>query len=584
MAGRIPRDFIDRLLQRLDIVEVINARVPLKKAGKDYMACCPFHQEKSPSFSVSQDKQFYHCFGCGEHGSAIGFVMNYEGLSFPEAVEELARQAGMEVPRELDQLKPVDDLKPLFDLMARAADYYRNQLKTEAAGPVRDYLRQRGLNDQIIADYGIGYAPAGWDALIGAVRQRGMDIELLIQAGLATRNDAGRIYDRFRQRVIFPIRDPRGRVIAFGGRILPGSGDDSAPKYLNSPETPLFHKGRQLYGLYEMRQALRRADRLLVVEGYMDVVALAQAGIRYGVATLGTATTADHLELLFRQTSEIVFCFDGDRAGRDAAWKALKVLLPQLSEGREVRFLFLPEGEDPDTLVRQEGSETFETRLAEATPLSDYLFQQLATSLDLSSDDGRARYGEALKPYIEQIPQGLFKQMLWQRLARQTGLDVAQYDSRAARGRRSVKPPRVAAKSERVTPVQMAVALLLKQPDLALAQNLPSGWGGVEVKGIDLLRALFEAVHYHPGIAGGQLLEQWREDAYFPFLSKLMARRLDIPEEGYAAEFLGCLRRLEREAWQQEFTRLSQTLEQCALTDAQYARLKWLNQHLAKAV
>jgi DNA primase len=572
-------------LQRLDIVEVVNARVPLKKAGKDYMACCPFHQEKTPSFTVSQDKQFFHCFGCGEHGSAIGFVMNYEGLSFPEAVEELAREAGMEVPRELDQLKPADDLKPLFDLMTRAADFYRQQLKAEAAAPVRDYLRQRGLDKQIIADYGIGYAPEGWDPLIQAVRQRGVDIELLIQAGLATRNDAGRVYDRFRQRVLFPIRDPRGRVVAFGGRILPGTADESAPKYLNSPETPLFHKGRQLYGLYEMRQAIRRADRLLVVEGYMDVVALAQAGIRYGVATLGTATTAEHLELLFRQTSEIVFCFDGDRAGRDAAWKALKVLLPLLTQGREVRFLFLPEGEDPDTLVRKEGASAFEVRLASAMPLSDYLFQQLATSLDLASDDGRARYGEALKPYIEQIPQGLFKQMLWRRLARQTGLDVAQYDPQQAKGGQRGKRFRApTAKTDRVTPVQMAVALVLKQPALALSEGLPSGWAGVETKGIDLLRALMEAVHYQPGVAGGQLLEQWREDPYFPFLNKLMARQLDIPEEGYAAEFLGCLQRLEREAWQQEFTRLSQSLERDSLNDAQYERLKWLNQQLAKAV
>ncbi|MEW8281341.1 MAG: DNA primase, partial [Candidatus Thiodiazotropha taylori] len=347
MAGKIPTHFIDQLLNRVDIVDVINRRVTLKKAGKEFQACCPFHDEKTPSFTVSPSKQFYHCFGCGAHGSAIGFLMEYDNLGFVEAVEELAQSAGLEVPREGGN-EQGPDLRPLYELMEKTARFYQHQLKHHAESPAAvDYLKSRGMSGQIAASYGIGFAPPGWDNLTGTLGSDKASLERLNKCGLLSESN-GKQYDRFRNRIIFPIRDPRGRTIGFGGRVL---GDDK-PKYLNSPETPLFHKGRELYGLYEARQANREISNLLVVEGYMDVVALAQHNIQNAVATLGTATTHEHLELIFRNCPEVIFCFDGDRAGRDAAWKALNTSLPLMRDGREVRFLFLPQGEDPDTQVR----------------------------------------------------------------------------------------------------------------------------------------------------------------------------------------------------------------------------------------
>lgn len=420
MAGLIPQSFIDDLLTRADIVDVIDSRVQLKKAGKEFTACCPFHNEKTPSFTVSQAKQFYHCFGCGAHGSAIGFLMEYEHLNFPEAVEELARASGLEVPRETG---PAPDPKikqrqtSLFDLVAKCDSYYRQQLRQhQQAKRAVDYLKQRGLSGEIAATFGIGFAPPGKENLLKALGI-GTDKEKeqqLIDSGMLIQKDEGGTYDRFRDRIMFPIRDQRGRTIGFGGRIL----GDGKPKYLNSPETPLFHKGRELYGLFEMRQALRKIPRVLVVEGYMDVVALAQFNIRYAVATLGTATTPDHLSKLFRTCPEVVFCFDGDRAGRDAAWRALDNALSTLKEGHELRFLFLPDGEDPDTLVRKEGKEGFEARLDNATPLSKYFFDQLGKDLDISSIDGRARLVKLAQPYLARLPDGLFRHMMIEQLAK----------------------------------------------------------------------------------------------------------------------------------------------------------------------
>jgi DNA primase len=381
---------------RTDIVEVINARVPLKKAGREYKACCPFHGEKTPSFTVSPNKQFYHCFGCGAHGTALGFLMDFEHLSFPEAVEELASLAGLEVPRE--QSPEGERRIDLYGLLDAVAGFYRDELKRHA--PAVDYLKARGISGTTAATFGLGWAPEAWDAVLKRFGRDEETIRRLATAGLLIERDGGGHYDRFRGRVMFPIRDARGRVIAFGGRVL---GKDE-PKYLNSPETPLFHKGRELYGLYEARQALRHIDRLLVVEGYMDVVGLREAGIPWAVATLGTATTPEHLERLFRVTEEVVFCFDGDRAGRQAAWRALENTLPTLGEGRQVRFLFLPEGEDPDSLVRTEGAEAFTARLARALPLSDYLHDELAARVDMDSMDGRARLAELAKPLVAKVP------------------------------------------------------------------------------------------------------------------------------------------------------------------------------------
>ncbi|HHH89105.1 MAG TPA: DNA primase, partial [Aliiroseovarius sp.] len=417
MSGRIPQSFIDDLLNRTDIVELIDSRVPLKKAGREYTACCPFHNEKTPSFTVSPDKQFYHCFGCGAHGTAVGFLMEYEHLDFPEAIEELARQAGLEVPREGGDAdsRPRRQNTELYTLLAQADHFYQQQLRQhpQAARAV-DYLKQRGLSGQTAAEFGIGFAPPGWDNLL---RQLGNSPALqaqLVTSGMLIRKDDGKCYDRFRDRIMFPIRDARGRCIGFGGRILPDAAEaenaeksgKKPAKYLNSPETPLFHKGRELYGLFEARRALRRISRLLVVEGYMDVVALAEAGIRYAVATLGTATTADHLQRLFRLCNEVVFCFDGDRAGREAAWRALENALPVMQDGRQIRFLFLPEGEDPDTQVKKIGAADFEAAIEAAMPFSEFFFSRLKQPLDMEHLDGRAQLVSQARPLLDKLPAG----------------------------------------------------------------------------------------------------------------------------------------------------------------------------------
>lgn len=424
MAGLIPQSFIDDLLNRTDIVEVVSSRIQLKKAGKNYTACCPFHKEKTPSFSVSPDKQFYYCFGCGAGGNALGFIMDHDSLDFPQAVEDLAKRAGMDIPREeggrgRTPRQPVDS--PLYPLLTAAADYYRQALKSH---PTRksavDYLKGRGLTGEIARDFGLGFAPPGWDNLHKHMAGDKLQQKAMIDAGLLIENaENGRIYDRFRDRVMFPIRDSRGRVIAFGGRVL---GDDK-PKYLNSPETPVFHKGQELYGLYEARKNNRDLDEIMVVEGYMDVIALAQQGLRNAVATLGTATSEEHLKRLFRLVPSVLFCFDGDAAGRKAAWRALEATLPNLQDGRRARFLFLPEGEDPDTLVRSEGTDAFRARINQhAQPLADYFFQQLSEEADPRSLEGKAHLVTLAAPLIDKIPGNHLRALMRQRLSEITGL------------------------------------------------------------------------------------------------------------------------------------------------------------------
>ncbi len=425
MAGLIPQSFIDDLLNRSDIVEVVGSRIQLKKTGKNYSALCPFHKEKTPSFSVSPDKQFYYCFGCGAGGNALGFVMDHDQLDFPQAVEELAKRAGMEVPREDSGRKhkprqPVDS--PLYPLLAAAADYYRQALKSHPTRKAAvEYLKGRGLSGVIARDFGLGFAPPGWDNLMKHLGGDALQQKALIDAGLLIENaENGKRYDRFRDRIMFPIRDSRGRVIAFGGRVL---GDDK-PKYLNSPETPVFHKGRELYGLYEARQANRDLDEIMVVEGYMDVIALAQQGLRNAVATLGTATSEEHLKRLFRIVPSVLFCFDGDAAGRKAAWRALEATLPNLQDGRRARFLFLPDGEDPDTLVRAEGTDAFRARIQQhSQPLADYFFQQLSEEADPRSLEGKAHLATLAAPLIEKIPGNNLRALMRQRLAEITGLN-----------------------------------------------------------------------------------------------------------------------------------------------------------------
>src|SRR5918993_5603893 len=468
--ARIPDAFIDDLLARTDIVELIGARVPLKRQGREYSARCPFHDERSPSFTVSPTKQFYHCFGCGAHGTALSFLMNYDRLEFLDAVEELAKRVGVEVPRDTRARNEDHDGRDQYAALDAAARFFQQQL--DGSEKARAYLERRGVDAENRARFGIGYAPEGFDGLKSALGTDERRLALLEKTGMFSRSDSGRVYDKFRDRLMFPIHDRRGRVIAFGGRILAGATpeqgkDGGGPKYLNSPETPLFHKGRELYGLWQVRQAHAKIPRLVVVEGYMDVVALFQYGVTTAVATLGTATTPDHAELLFRNAADVYFCFDGDRAGRSAAWKALESVLPRMKDGRQAFFLFLPDGEDPDTIVRKEGADGFDVRLKQATPLSEFFYAHMATDVNLSNLDGKARLAERCKPLLAQIPDGAFGDLMKQRLVELTGV-----------GARTSSPethvPVQRARSAPIVPpakkslVRGAIALLLQQPTLAL--------------------------------------------------------------------------------------------------------------------
>ncbi len=424
MAGLIPQSFIDDMLDRLDIVDVVDSRVKLRKTGKNYSACCPFHDEKTPSFTVSPEKQFYYCFGCGASGNALGFVMDYERLSFPEAVESLARLTGLEVPREVQteaQAKREQEKRSIYTLLEKADEFYQQQLRHHPSKlQAVNYLKNRGLDGKTAKAYGVGFAPPGWDNLLKALGQNDEDKHLLIEGGMLIHQEQEKkLYDRFRHRIMFPIRDTRGRVIGFGGRVL---GDDK-PKYLNSPETPVFHKGQELYGLYEARLAYRELPRLLVVEGYMDVVSLAQFGIGYGVATLGTACGPDHLDRAFKYTNEVVFCFDGDKAGRSAAHRALEASIDTMIDGRTVKFLFLPEGEDPDTLVRQIGPEKFERMIELAVPFEDYLFDAVAEGINIRTMEGRATFSKRAAPLLDRLPKGVFRELMFESLATRTGLN-----------------------------------------------------------------------------------------------------------------------------------------------------------------
>ncbi len=540
--ARIPDSFIDSLLARTDIVELIDARVKLKRAGREYTACCPFHDERSPSFTVSPTKQFYHCFGCGAHGTAIKFLMEYDRLEFLDAVEELAKRAGMEVPREN---KPArgreDDFGPLYACTAEASAFFREQLKSAASA--KTYLQKRGVDADTQARFELGYAPAGWDSLLSALGRDDAQRALLDKVGLLSKNDTGRTYDKFRDRLIFPIHDRRGRVIAFGGRVL--SADDS-PKYLNSPETPLFRKGRELYGLWQVRQTHSRIPRLIVVEGYMDVVALFQFGVTQAVATLGTATTPDHAELLFRNSGDVYFCFDGDRAGRAAAWKALESTLPRLKDGRQGWFLFLPEGEDPDSIVRSEGAEGFDRRLQQAMPLSEFFFNELGRDIQMDSLDGRARLVERARPMIEQMPDGAFRDLMRQKLAELTGL-AARTDM--ARPKAAPQAPRP--RSARRSLVRIAIELLLQQPALAQRIEPPYVFAYLDQPGVSLLLDLLERCRSRPDISTGALLESYSESEDLQSLTRLAVTELIAPPEGWAADFDGAIRGLELMALEQ---------------------------------
>ncbi len=526
MSGRIPREFIDELLVRVDIVDLIDSHVPLKKTGTNYVARCPFHAEKTPSFSVSQSKQFFHCFGCGISGNAISFLMNFSHLDFVEAVEDLAGFAGVEIPREsikYQQVQKKEDLNDLYALMEQVATFYMKQLRASDDGKKAvEYLKNRGVGGDCAGDFMLGYAPDEWKVLAGRFNQK-----LLIEAGMLISKDDGQLYDRFRGRIMFPIRDKRARIIGFGGRVL----DDSLPKYLNSPETSLFHKGKEVYGLYELLQKNSKPQRILIVEGYMDVIALAQFGIHYAVATLGTATSQAQLDLLFRFTKELVFCFDGDRAGRDAAWRAMESAFSSLKDGRSCRIMMLPQSHDPDSLVRGEGVDKFTERVQTAQALSDYFFEHVSGELNLSETEGRAQLISKAKPYLEKLPDGVFREMMFARLKELSGSMMLNVLDNAAPAGLSPKRHRQQVPN-RLSSLRTAIALLLQRPGLIdIVEQKAIDWGGIEIRGIELFKNIQQVILAKKSVNTAVLIEYYRNTAEEKLIKALALLDLNISDE-----------------------------------------------------
>jgi DNA primase len=534
----IPESFIQELLGRVDIVDVIERYLPLKKGGANYQACCPFHSEKTPSFTVSPSKQFYHCFGCGAHGSALSFIMQYSGLGFIEAVEDLAHSVGMQVPHVVEHRQAERARKaPLTELMANAARFYKDQLKQSSKAI--DYLKGRGLTGEIAARFGLGYAPDEWQGLERIFPD--YRDAALVECGLVIENEQGRRYDRFRDRIMFPILDQRGNVIGFGGRILGQAkqaatdGTPSGPKYLNSPETPLFEKGRELYGLTQARQAIRDEDTVIVVEGYMDVVALAQHGIGNAVATLGTATTANHLHKLLRQASKVVFCFDGDAAGRKAAWRALEASLEQLGDDKAAGFLFLPPEHDPDSFVRAEGADAYRQLVRHPTTLTEFLLRELKSDLDLATAEGRARLVHEAKPLLLKLAAPVLRVQLTKAVAEAAALSQVEVEGQCglkslARGRPA--PPRRSRIIE-VSQLKTLLKAVLRRPERAARlplEQLPTE----SIEGA-ALHAIANAIDHGELPAGnmGQLIEYFRGGPHEALIGSLAAEAtIEVVDEG----------------------------------------------------
>lgn len=549
----IPRELIDLILTKIDLVDIVNTQVHLQKSGANHFARCPFHQEKSASFSVSQPKQFYHCFGCGAHGNAIDFLMQHDRLSFPEAIETLARLAGVELPKTSSHYKKDDLLPALYDLMEKVSLYYYEQMRKSQRAI--DYLKKRGISGQFAQQFQLGYALPGWSHVLDLFGKSEVDKKKLLEAGLVIKKDEGGYYDRFRERIMFPIHDHRGRVIGFGGRII----DQGEPKYLNSPETPLFQKGHELYGLSQALKANRKLHRIMIVEGYMDVIALFQHDITYAVATLGTATTSHHLQRLLRYTSELVFCFDGDEAGKTAAWRALQVILPTLKDSLQIKFLFLPDGEDPDSLIRKEGKTAFEERLTAALSLSAFFFQTLSRQSDLNTIEGRARFAASALNFIKQMPSGIFQGILLEELGKRARVDLQALklevknpsDSQPVHLTPSNPEP---LKKKLSVPCRLALCLLIQQPDLAhlIVDPMPKS----SVPGYALLLQLIEIIQKNPNITTGALREYWREQKEENIITKLATWNHMIPENGFKSEFLGAIRQLTIQSLDEEINRL----------------------------
>lgn len=580
MAGRIPRVFINDLLARIDIVDLIDARVKLKKQGKNYHACCPFHNEKTPSFTVNGDKQFYHCFGCGAHGNAIDFLMNFDRLEFVESIEELSAMAGLEIPYEQgsgpSQIER-HQRQSLYQLMGELSQFYQQALRQSGSQKARQYLEQRGLSQNVTDHFAIGYAPEGWDNALRRFGGNPAGRTALNDAGMLVTNDNGRTYDRFRDRVMFPIRDKRGRVIAFGGRVL----GDGTPKYLNSPETEIFHKGRQLFGLYEAQQKHAQLERLLVVEGYMDVVALAQFGIDYAVASLGTSTTAEHIQLMFRATDNVICCYDGDNAGREAAWRALETALPYLTDGRQLRFMFLPDGEDPDTLVRKEGREAFEQRIEQAQPLSAFLFDTLLPRVDLSTPDGRTKLSALSLPLINQVPGETLRLYLRQSLGQKLGiLDDSQLEKlmpAQAESGNSYQAPQL-----KRTTMRILIGLLVQNPQLASEVPALEALRAHSLPGLPLFIELVEVCLAHPGLTTGQLLERYRDNKYAQQLETLAMWNHMIVEDMVQPTFVDTLASLYDSILEQRLEQLIARARTHGLSPEEREEVRSLNEALAR--
>ncbi len=589
--ARIPDAFIDDLLARTDIVEVINARVPLKRQGKEYSARCPFHDERSASFTVSPTKQFYHCFGCGAHGTAISFLMNYDRLEFLDAVDELAKRAGMEVPRDAQQRNAAqqDDSRELYSALDAATRFFQKHLEGSAAAQA--YLDRRGVDADNRARFQIGYAPDGYSALKDALGKDERRMKLLDRAGLFSKNDRGHVYDKFRDRVMFPIFDRRGRVIAFGGRVLaaPSDGRDAGPKYLNSPETALFHKGRELYGLWQVRQAHQKIERLIVVEGYMDVVSLFQFGVTQAVATLGTATTPEHAELLFRNSERVYFCFDGDRAGRSAAWKAVESCVTQMRDGRQAFFQFLPEGEDPDTMVRKYGLQGFEDSLEKSLPLASFMFREISRDVNINSLDGKARVWEIMKPLIKAMPDGAFRDRIIEELNQRagnpnkleraylrTGQDLRENPTRLDTQEVANLKLGKAQRPQKRSLVRAAIAILLQQPSLALSLEGHHAFAGLRLPGVDLLIELLELVEQRPDISTGALLEHFDGREEQVALNKLAAQSLPGDTASWTQELHDAVAQLERQLLQQRLEELQAKQRAQGLDDTDKYELREL--------
>ena len=551
MSGRIPPEFIDELLARADIVEIIDSRVPLKKAGREYKGCCPFHDEKTASFTVSPGKQFYHCFGCGAHGTAIGFLMEYDHLGFRETIEELAGRYSMIVPQDAAKDNSVERRKQadLYSILGLANRHFQQRLREDESA--KNYLIARGLSGEVAARYQLGFAIDSWDDLLNSLTAQKISTKDLETAGLVSKNDQGRVYDKFRGRIIFPIHDQRGRVIAFGGRIL-GEGE---PKYLNSPETPVFHKGKELYGLHQALNAISKQKQAIVVEGYMDVIALAQAGIDNVVAALGTATTATHVEKLFRQCNEIIFCFDGDRAGRQAAWRALENSLPSMQDGRQVSFLFLPEGEDPDTYVKKLGHDAFVMQIQQQSlPLPEYMLSHLSEDIDLQRMDGKAKLAGLARPLLNSLPRGTLKAMLLRELAAITHMDEASLAELMQEEKKPAQERQVTAtaKHKKNNLIGKTLSLLLNQPEMALGVDNLEHLQSLELAGMDVLCQIIEIINISPDLTTSAIIERFREKVYYDRLCELASSNIDLEDDAVKTEFTDAINRLHLMAIDQE--------------------------------